>query len=258
MDDSAEVKFSSALVFRLAGIKSRIGFAGDKRSLLLSRAIKEPREKMHRSKKYLYLLEQLTGKSLASRPPRVYLAQDDLTRARDTLEEYSIAINDRFVAIAPRAVAESRRWGSTNYGRLAAQMAKDVDCKIVLIGSAADQEAGEAVRLFDESHIINLCGKTDLMTAAAILSYSNLFVGNDSGLAHLAGAVHCPVVVLSGPDDPEETSPICDLKKVIIKDIDCIKCVKNVCPKSGDDFMRCMKLITVDEVAVAAREIIKD
>jgi ADP-heptose:LPS heptosyltransferase len=36
---------------------------------------------------------------------------------------------------------------------------------------------------------------------------------------------------------------------VILKDrLDCISCVKNTCPLSGDEYMQCMKQITVDEV----------
>lgn len=249
--------FSSALIFRLAGVTGRIGYAGDKRSLLLSRAVKPPGGEVHRARRYLYLLEQWTGKTLSFRSPRVYLDHENIAAGEAALSEFVLSYDDRYLAVAPRAVAESRRWGSENYGRLCKRLIEKHDCRVVLIGTDDDRQAGEEVRAGDEKRIINLCGRTDLMAAAAILSFANLFVGNDSGLAHLAGAVDCPLVVLSGPDNPAETSPLTDNKKVIIKDIDCIKCVKNICPKTGDDFMRCMKLITVDEVTDAAAEIFK-
>ena len=41
--------FSSALIFKLAGVKGRIGYATDKRSLLLTRAENIPPEPMHRA-----------------------------------------------------------------------------------------------------------------------------------------------------------------------------------------------------------------
>ncbi|RKX24312.1 MAG: lipopolysaccharide heptosyltransferase II, partial [Candidatus Zixiibacteriota bacterium] len=103
--------------------------------------------------------------------------------------------------------------------------------------------------------VFNICGKTDIETAGAVLSMARLFAGNDSGLAHLAAAVDIPLVVLSGADDPKETSPLSANKKVIIKDhLDCISCVKNDCPKKNDEFMRCMKEITVSEVFDAIRD----
>jgi len=74
------------------------------------------------------------------------------------------------------------------------------------LGSAAEYEAGEKVATRNKG-ILNLCGKTDIGSAAALLSRCRLFIGNDSGLAHLAAAVDVPLVVLSGADSPAETSP---------------------------------------------------
>lgn len=249
--------FSSAMIFKLAGVTGRIGFAGEGRSLLLTRAVKMPDDPRHRVRQYLYLMEKLTGRKASFRNPRVYLSHEDIQRGEDVLKKRGLTFDDAYVLVSPQAVAESRRWGVDNYGMLAKQLAEDVGCKVMLLGTGADAEAGETVRNHAPSSIVNLCGQTDLMAAAAILSFARLFVGNDSGLAHLAASVRCPVVVLSGPDAPAETSPLADKKKVIIKDIDCISCVKNVCPKSGDDFMRCMKLISVDEVADAAKSFYK-
>lgn len=249
--------FSSALIFKLAGVTGRIGFAGEGRSLLLTRALKAPEEPQHRARQYLYLLERLTRRTAAFHNPQIYLSHEDIQRGEDVLKEHGMSYDDPFAAISPQAVAESRRWGTDNYGLLAKRLAGDIGCRVILLGTKADTEAGDAAAHHAPSSVVNLCGQTDLMAAAAILSFARVFVGNDSGLAHLAAAVGCPVVVLSGPDDPAETSPLTDKKKVIIRDIDCISCVKNVCPKSGDDFMRCMKLIDMEEVVDAAKSLYK-
>jgi len=250
--------FSSALIFKLAGVTGRIGYATDKRSLLLTRSVKTPEEKLHRFRQYLYLLEKMTGRKANVKNPQLSLSHEDIIEGGHVLEARGFSYDDPYIAVAPRAVAPSRRWGGDNYGKLAARLADHFDSRIVLMGTDDDIEAAEKAKQAAPSSIFNLCGKTGLMAAAAIISFARLFVGNDSGLAHLAGAVGCPLVVLSGPDDPEETSPVCRPRKLIIKDIDCISCVRNKCPKSGDEFMRCMKLITVDEVFDAAREICKN
>jgi lipopolysaccharide heptosyltransferase II len=247
--------FSSAMIFKLAGVSGRIGYAGDARSILLTRVVKPGAEKMHRAQTYIHLFEQLTSRKGVFKNPSMYLSHEDIAAGEKILAEHALSYDSAYAVISPRAVAESRRWGSDRYGQLAARIVTGVDCVVILLGTTADAEAGEEVRRQAPDKIINLCGKTSLPEAAAIASFARLFIGNDSGLAHLAGAVGCPVVVLSGPDDPLETSPLCEKKTVIIKELDCISCVKNRCPKSGDAFMRCMKLISVDEVFDAATKL---
>lgn len=244
--------FSSALVFKLGKVKGRIGYTGDGRSLLLTRRIKPPAEKMHRVSRYLYLFEKMTGRKIDFRPPRVYLSHEDIDRGEEILKEFGLSYDTRYIAMAPQAVAESRRWGTGNYAALAQRVIEEMDLKVILLGTSHDRGTGELVR-DNNVRVVNLCGQTSLLAAAAIMSFARLFVGNDSGLAHLAGGVACPIVALSGADDPAETSPVCDKKTVLIKNIECISCVKNICPKAGDRFMRCMKLITVKEVFDAVR-----
>lgn len=249
---------SSALIFRLGGVKGRVGFATDRRRLLLTRAVARPPGKIHRSAQYLYLIEQVTDQKGTLSEPRLVFSHEDIESGQAVLQNEGMTYDEPFVAIAPRAVAESRRWGAERYGALAKRLSEQHILRILLIGTADDVPSAEEARAFAPDRIISLCGKTGLRTAAAILSFAQLFIGNDSGLAHLAAAVNCPVVILSGPDDPEETSPSSSVKRVLIKsDLECISCIKNHCPKRGAEYMQCMKLISEDEVYAAAREIVR-
>ncbi len=246
--------FASALAFYLSGIKSRYGYKGDGRDFLLNHAIDTGEvASEHRSLKYVHLMKTYTGEDIKFEPPRIELSSETFEAAEKKLDEYGINSDTPFIAIAPQAVAESRRWGSDNYAALAKRLIGEFKAKIALLGAANEYRAGEQVAA-NSKNIINLCGKTDIETAAAILSLSRLFIGNDSGLAHLAAAVDTPLVVLSGADLPSETSPISEKKFVLIKDnLDCISCVKNICPKKDDVFMRCMKDLSVDEVLESAQ-----
>ena len=103
--------------------------------------------------------------------------------------------------------------------------------------------------IIGKNRVANLAGKTGLRELAAVMSRAELFIGNDSGPAHLAAAVGIPSVILSGADDPAETSPVSNRKRLVYLDhLDCISCVKNKCPNKGDDFMRCMNEISPEMV----------
>jgi ADP-heptose:LPS heptosyltransferase len=54
---------------------------------------------------------------------------------------------------------------------------------------------------------IDLSGRTDLMTLAAVLRRCRLFVGNDGGVMHLATAVGAPLVAVFGPSNAAAWGP---------------------------------------------------
>ncbi len=249
--------FSSALVMFLAGIKNRYGYSSDGRKLLLNNYLTLPKENIiHRGEKYKLLLEKVGEKSLEVLSPNMTISDSQEINTAELLNKYGIDKTQKYLVIAPQAIAESRRWGTDNYSALASKLMKNYDLKIALVGTSDQYGAGQKIAL-NEKRIVNLCGKTEIKQAASILSGALLFIGNDSGLAHLASAVNIPLIILSGADNPEETSPISDKKTVIIKNsLDCISCVKNRCPNGGDNFMQCMKEISVDEVFEAISRII--
>jgi ADP-heptose:LPS heptosyltransferase len=213
--------------FKLAGIKERIGYITDGRRLLLSRplALPTPLNSAHRSELYFNLLRRGTGAELEFTGPKLFLNDKDIQRGTQTLSDFGIGENDKYAAIAFRAVAESRRWGIENYIGLAKAIVSRHSLKVVLIGAAEDGPDGDKIATSASAkEVANLAGKTTLRETAAILSNACFFVGNDSGPAHLAAAVGIPLVVLSGADDPKSTSPVSPRKRLIYLDhLDCIR-----------------------------------
>jgi heptosyltransferase III len=58
-----------------------------------------------------------------------------------------------------------------------------------------------------EHRRIDLIGKVDLPTAAACLRRCALYIGNDSGLMHMAAAVGTPTLGLFGPGNETRYGP---------------------------------------------------
>ncbi|MCH9032057.1 MAG: glycosyltransferase family 9 protein, partial [candidate division Zixibacteria bacterium] len=258
---------SSALAFRLAGVTNIYGYTANARSLLFKSPATHDSKKIHRSESYIRLVRHATMKFWANPywvedvvfgSPDIYLRDSETVAARGILKRHDIDENIPFVAIAPRAVAESRRWGVDNYAELSRKIITKLDIKVVLIGSADDREFAEMVCESVGDGAINFCNRFKIRGTAAILTLAGAFVGNDSGLAHLAALASVPAVVISGPDDPEVTSPL-SARKIVLRraELECISCVKNICPLKGEKRMLCMRKIAVDDVFGALQSLLK-
>jgi heptosyltransferase-2 len=254
--------FGAASAFKLAGIEERIGYIADGRRLLLTKALPlpTPLNSEHRSQIYFDLLRRASGASIDYVKPKLFLDEGDTEDSLNLLGGFGVGDDDSYAVVAFRAVAESRRWGTDKYSSLCTRLVNEFKLKVVLIGSAADAAVGDeiiATVADDNNAVVNLAGKTSLRELAAICSQADVFVGNDSGPAHLAAAVGAPLVVLSGADDPKETSPISSHKRLVYLDsLDCISCVKNKCELKDDAHMRCMTDISVDMVTSQISELL--
>jgi heptosyltransferase-2 len=123
---------------------------------------------------------------------------------------------------------------------------------VVLFGSREDRQTTDLVEQHTRHPLINLAGKTNLKEAIAVISRCTLFISNDSGLMHIAGALNIPTIAIFGSTNPVTTSPVGDRSVVIYKGASCSPCLKETCPT---DF-RCMDMISVEEVCETARKLL--
>eukprot|EP01039_Chlorochromonas_danica_P014205 gene14205-16552_t len=82
------------------------------------------------------------------------------------------------------------------------------DGRLMVVGGPDDRWAAEAVRrVIARDRLIDLVGRTDLLTVFACLKRARLFIGNDSGLMHMAAAAGAPTLGLFGPSDDRLYGP---------------------------------------------------
>lgn len=244
--------FGAASGFKLGGVKERIGYIADGRRMLLSKPLPlpTPLNSVHRAETYFNLLRRGSGIDMEFVRPKLFLNEDDMTAAEELLGRHDVSPQTSYVTIAFRAVAESRRWGVDKYTELVKRILSRHQLRVVLVGGPDDRREGQQiVATTGGKEVVNLAGMATLRQSATVISRSRLFVGNDSGPAHLAAAVGVPIVVLSGADDPAETSPMSPRKSLMRREgLDCLGCVKNKCPLKGDEHIQCMTGVSVDMV----------
>jgi ADP-heptose:LPS heptosyltransferase len=102
---------------------------------------------------------------------------------------------------------------------------------------------------------VTLAGRLDLAGTAAIIARSALFVGSDSGLAHLAVALGVPTVVLFGPSDSLKWGTENSRHAVVRHDLPCAPCFIFGYHKPCRT-IACMKGISVDDVLRACEAVL--
>ncbi len=63
-----------------------------------------------------------------------------------------------------------------------------------------------------------------LLEVAALLQRASVFIGNDSGLGHLAASRNVPVVAIFGPTDENEVRPYGNQVHIVCQSLDCRPC----------------------------------
>jgi len=237
--------FRSAATLAWAGVQRRVGFSGGGRSFLLTDPVpRVPAGRMHYSREFFHLLPAHVEPREA--PPFAW-PEAALVRAR--AEVAAPGLDPRaYVAIAPGSAGAAKRYRPAAWREVVRQVVPQVP--VVLLGTAADREWAEEVRSGAESRVANLCGATDLAMLAHVLAGARAFAGADSGAAHLAAAVGCPCVVLFGPGDPAETSPVGPDVEVLRDGLWCSPCRSRRClrPEAPSE---CMDRIAPEQVASA-------
>lgn len=115
----------------------------------------------------------------------------------------------RLTVIHPGSGGRKKCWPLERYLRLADRLLGEQDTFLaVLSGPAEDYGMRERIEQFVRSrhNTVHLRDR-ELSLVAAILSMAGLYVGNDSGITHLAAAVGAPVIALFGPTDPRVWGP---------------------------------------------------
>ena len=113
---------------------------------------------------------------------------------------------DRWLALGPSANWEPKIWPAECFRALIAQLRDSFD-GLILLGGPGDTERCRAVVRDCPLPHVDLAGRTGLLEAAAVLARASVFVGNDSGLGHLASAVGTPTLTLFGPGEPRRYHP---------------------------------------------------
>jgi ADP-heptose:LPS heptosyltransferase len=137
--------------------------------------------------------------------PAVRLSEGEIDWARRFLEERGMRDS---LGMSPGASGDLKRWPVEHFTRLCRRVRGELNASVLLFGGPAETDVLRV--LVDQTKDLNDITAVEglhLRRVAALLSQCRVYVGNDSGLMHLAAAVGTPVVVLFGPTVPQTYLP---------------------------------------------------
>jgi heptosyltransferase-2 len=246
----------AAIITYLARIPLRAGYNSDGRGLLLTHSVQRTRaiRKVHQVHYYLEMLASLGFRS-AGPEIEVTLGKDYHDTAGRIFDGCGVAEDELIVGMAPGAsYGPAKMWYPERYAAVADKLADDFGARIALFGSKSDRDRTDLVQQYAAHECLNVAGKTSLRDAIALIARCDLFISNDSGLMHLAGALGIPLVAIFGSTNPATTSPVGKKSVVVHKDVSCSPCLKQVCPS---DF-RCMDIIETDDIYQVAKRLLAE
>lgn len=135
-----------------------------------------------------------------------------LTEHHEAAAERLIPDGPPVLAVGPAANWPGKQWPAPRFADLARRLTGPgailAGARMAVLAAAAERAQLQPVLdALPADRVIDLAGAVDLPTAAACLRRCALFVGNDSGLMHLAAAADTPTLGLFGPSPAERYGP---------------------------------------------------
>ena len=193
----------------------------------------------------------------------IFISNEDKSKASEWINDNNL--KDKFlVGFHPgSSVLKNhihKRWDKNKYAELGKKLNKDHNAKILLFGNefALNNEINS---MMDNEGIIT--STENYMDSMARMEHCKLFVSNDTAFMHSAAALQIPTVGIFAYTNYKELYPWKTKNVIVRKDLECSPCFYNspkpaTCIFTGEEEFKCMKMIEVEEVYEAVKQLIVD
>ena len=253
--------FASALAVFLAKIPSRIGYAREGRSILLTDKLYPPKLPDGKFRPismidYYLAIASWLGADATNRNLELLIDPQDEQSLRTKLPEAAEAKGPTVVIVPGGAYGPSKCWPADRFAQTADRLISSYNATVVVSIASDPFEKQIAKQICDSSkhELISLADRpVTVGELKSLFSIADLVISNDTGPRHIAIALKRKVVTLFGPNDPAWTDTGYGNEIKIISDAPCVPCGRPVCKESEH---LCMEAITVDMVCKAARKLL--
>ena len=256
--------FESAFLLSLTGAKHRLGYNTDGRVIFLTCPIfttKYLKKKQYRVEYFFKIFSPLKLDVPDTNFNPIIKKEGDIS-IREVLLNMEMDESEEFITIHPGTSKVERSWHAERFGVLCQKIFKKDKKKIVLLGIPSEEELLNRIKNYCPPGEIKIAPAMNLRVLTELLKKSRLFIGNDSGVMHLASMVGTPVVGIFGPGHPNTTGPFMSPKKyeILMQNYSCSPCRQRFfreCEPSPHNKPYCLEDITVQNVYEAIHRLLK-
>ena len=203
-DRSACLAFLSGAVKRI--VSYRVRDQSERRARVYNDFVTVRMRDMHTVDYHLALLGPLGIRDVSR---ALHLELPQTAREKANVLRRDSNINEPYVIFHPGSARAEKFWEPQRWADAIDQARSNSHISVVLTGgrSKLEQEHLGEIRSRLRQPAVDLSGKTDLLTLAALIAEARLLVTVDSAPMHLAAATQTPQVILFGPTNPFHWRP---------------------------------------------------
>lgn len=248
---------TATLLTRATGAKHRVGYqtyqyARLHSHLAPSSSLLWERDKTHSVEQQLALLGW-TGIPVSDRPPTQLAVTEQAAAAIGSRLESAGFLDAPFAVIHPAASYATKQWAAEHFGRVATELGRN---GLPIVAIVKPNETHIVDELKRNTPVMAL---TDLSLPeiTALLERCRLFIGNDSGIAHIAAAVKAPSVVIFGSSNRAHWRPWATAAaEIVYEEMECQPCHGYFCEKFEQP--ECIKRVPVERVLAAVERVLRE
>ena len=215
---AALAKTDTAIVYLqdADSVEAALKKTGIKTILRISPPTQSDRGSAHAARRLLEPLSAFLSGKLCEETLEISAAKDDPFLALDEEERVralgSLGLDAApaggFAAIHPGSGGKSKCWPAEKFARLAVKLSCEFGrTPLVFFGPADDLAQEEFEAAMPPGVMWEAVKQRPLREVLALLSFAEWFIGNDSGMSHLAARL-CGTLTIFGPTDPEVWAPL--------------------------------------------------
>ncbi|MGH9930623.1 MAG: glycosyltransferase family 9 protein [Pyrinomonadaceae bacterium] len=250
---------TATLLTRATGAKHRVGYkdyhyARLHNHLSPSSSLLWGRDKTHSVEQQLALLGW-TGVPVSDRPPTKLAVTPEAAATIAARLRAAELMDGPFAVVHPAAAFATKQWAADKFGRVAEDLTSRG------LGVVAITAPNQRAIIYEMNR--NIAAPVEAFTdlslpeITALLARARLFVGNDSGIAHIAAAVGAPSVVIFGSSNTAHWRPWAKAPaEVVLEEMECQPCHGYFCEKFDEP--ECIKRVPVERVVATVERVLRE
>ncbi len=254
---------TATFLVRASGAPHRVGYSYYQYSFLYNHLLSSPtdfwqQEKTHSAEQQLALLG-FVGIPVSDKPKsRLVVAEFARNLIEHKLFSDKSAIRNpqsKIALLHPAAAFDTKQWATENFARVA-EFLHEKGIQTVAVATAKEREGLENLKKVSRVEVATFDDLT-LPEITALASRAIIFIGNDSGIAHIAAAVQTPSVVIFGSSNINHWRPWTDApNEIVYEKMPCQPCAGYFCKEF--DKPKCILSVKTESVVEAIERILVD